>query len=102
MTQRLDRTAVMRDAHKRFRDGRRLGLGWTFSRCLRTAWAAARIRRDMEQRAPAPAIETRRVSSLARTTPAIVEQAKGAPSRARRRNHIPACLPHMDGPIPAA
>lgn len=66
MTRGLDRAAVMRDAHRRYRDGRRLSLGWTFGQCLRTAWAAARIRRDMEQRTPAPAIVTRRASSLAR------------------------------------
>lgn len=38
----LDRSAVMRDAHRRYRDGKRLGLDWTFSQCLKTAWAAAR------------------------------------------------------------
>jgi len=40
----IDRSAIMRDAHKRFRDGRRLGLDWTFGRCLSTAWAAAKAR----------------------------------------------------------
>lgn len=40
-----DRSAIMRDAHKRFRDGKRLGLGWTFGQCLATAWQAARIAR---------------------------------------------------------
>lgn len=40
----LDRAAIMRDAHKRFADGQRLGLDWSFSRCLKTAWAAARIK----------------------------------------------------------
>ncbi len=40
-----DRRAIMRNAHKRFRDGRRLALDWTFAQCLRTAWAAARIQR---------------------------------------------------------
>lgn len=42
---RYDRAAVMKDAHKRYRDGKRLGLGWTFSQCLSTAWAAAKIMR---------------------------------------------------------
>jgi hypothetical protein len=37
----------MRDAHKRYRDGKRLGLGWTFGQCLSTAWAAAKMRRHM-------------------------------------------------------
>jgi hypothetical protein len=78
----FDRAAIMRDAHRRFRDGRRLGLGWTFGQCLRTAWAAARIRRDAEQRTPAPAIETRRESSLARLGPGIAEQAQRAPKTA--------------------
>lgn len=48
---RYDRAAIFRDAHKRFRDGKRLGLGWTFGRCLSTAWAAAKQRRTWaEQR----------------------------------------------------
>jgi len=46
---KLDRSAVMRDAWKRFRDGKRLGLGWTFGQCLSTAWAAARERRAAEE-----------------------------------------------------
>ena len=40
-----DRAAIMRDAHKRFRDGKRLALGWTFGQCLSTAWSAAKERR---------------------------------------------------------
>jgi hypothetical protein len=40
-----DRAAIMRDAHKRFRDGKRLGLGWTFGQCLSTAWRAAKERK---------------------------------------------------------
>ncbi|MGJ0509971.1 MAG: hypothetical protein ACR652_23155 [Methylocystis sp.] len=43
-----DRRAIMLDAHRRFRDGQRLGLGWTFSQCLTTAWAAAKIRKSMD------------------------------------------------------
>jgi hypothetical protein len=39
-----DRAAIMGDAHKRFRDSKRLGLGWTFGQCLSTAWAAAKAR----------------------------------------------------------
>ena len=42
---RYDRRAIMRNAHKRFRDGLLLDLGWTFAQCLRTAWRAARIRK---------------------------------------------------------
>lgn len=41
---RIDRRAVMLDAHRRYRDGVRLKLGWTFAQCLTTAWAAAKIR----------------------------------------------------------
>jgi hypothetical protein len=41
----FDRAAILRDAHKRFRDGKRLGLGWTFGQCLKTGWAAAKDRR---------------------------------------------------------
>lgn len=61
----FDKAAIMRDAHRRFRDGRRLGLGWSFGQCLATAWAAARIARAARIERP-PAIETRRSSSLAR------------------------------------
>jgi hypothetical protein len=42
-----DKAAIMRDAHRRYRDGRRLALGWSFSQCLSTAWAAAKIRRGI-------------------------------------------------------
>lgn len=45
----FDRAAVMRDAPKRFRDSKRLGMGWTFGQCLSTAWAAARQRRAFDQ-----------------------------------------------------
>lgn len=44
---RFDKAAIMRDAWKRYRDGQRLGLGWTFGRCLSTAWQAAKIRQGM-------------------------------------------------------
>ncbi len=47
-----DRTAIMRDAWKRFRDGQRLGLGWSFGRCFSTACLTAKLRRPFgEQRA---------------------------------------------------
>lgn len=46
-----DRAAIMRDAHKRFRDGKRLALDWTFSRCLSTAWAAAKARESFPEAA---------------------------------------------------
>ncbi len=42
-----DRAAIMRDAHRRYRDGQRLGLSWSFGRCLSTAWAAAKMRREL-------------------------------------------------------
>jgi hypothetical protein len=43
---RYDHAAIMRDAHKRFADGRRLGLKRRWSQCLQTAWAAAKMRRE--------------------------------------------------------
>lgn len=61
---RFDRAAVMRDAHKRYRDGRRLGLGWTFGRCLSTAWAAARERQANAER-QARALRLQREMTLA-------------------------------------
>ena len=43
---RFDRAAICRDAHVRYRQGKRLGLGWTFSQCMKTAWSAARKRQS--------------------------------------------------------
>ncbi len=43
-TNRYDRSAIMKDAHRRYAAGRRLGMGWTFGRCLSTAWAAEKMR----------------------------------------------------------
>jgi hypothetical protein len=40
------RANIMRDAHRRYRQGLRLCMGWTFAQCLSTAWAAAKQRRD--------------------------------------------------------
>ncbi len=45
-----DRAEIMRNAHKRFRDGKRLGLGWTFGQSLATGWAAARAKRRSASR----------------------------------------------------
>ena len=46
----FDRAAIMRDAHKRYRDGVRLKLGWSFAQCLRTAWTAAKLKREFPPR----------------------------------------------------
>jgi hypothetical protein len=43
-----DKTQVMRDAHKRFQEGKELRLGWSFGQCLSTAWQAAKLRRTFE------------------------------------------------------
>jgi hypothetical protein len=48
--QKIDKSAVFKDAHLRYRQGLRLQMGWSFAQCLRTAWAAAHQR----QQAPAP------------------------------------------------
>ena len=45
-----DRAAIMRDAHRRYRDGVRLKLGWSFAQCLRTAWTAAKLRKEFPPR----------------------------------------------------
>jgi hypothetical protein len=42
----LDRAALMRDAHKRYAERRRLNLGRSFSQCLVTALAAAEMQRQ--------------------------------------------------------
>lgn len=47
----------MRDAWKRFRQGKLLQLDWSFGQCLATAWEAARRKRVMivtRQPLPAP------------------------------------------------
>jgi hypothetical protein len=40
------RILILADARKRYADGQRLGLGWTWAQCLKTAAAADRIRRN--------------------------------------------------------
>ena len=45
----FDRAAIMRDAHLRFRQGKRLRMGWSFARCLSTAWQAAKLRRTFDE-----------------------------------------------------
>lgn len=35
---------VLADARKRFADGERLGLEWSWAQCLKTAYAAERLR----------------------------------------------------------
>jgi hypothetical protein len=44
----IDRSAVFKDAWRRYRDSQRLGFDWTFGRCLMVAWQAAK----MSQRNP--------------------------------------------------
>lgn len=41
---KLNKRRVMQDAHIRYRQGQRLNMGWTFSQCLKTAWAAEKQR----------------------------------------------------------
>ncbi len=41
-----DRAAIMRDAHRQFRQMR--ALGWTFGRCLSFSWAKARAMREAQ------------------------------------------------------
>lgn len=35
---------IMLDAHRRYRNSKEMGLGFSFADCLRTAWAAEKIR----------------------------------------------------------
>ena len=48
MKQKLDRRAIMRDAHRQWRNSQRLGLGWSWSNCMSLAWEAAKGRRVFE------------------------------------------------------
>lgn len=50
---KIDKGAVMRDAHRRYRNSLRIGLDFTFAQCLSTAWAAAKMRRDAFRSPPA-------------------------------------------------
>jgi hypothetical protein len=46
MSEKYDKRAIMRDAHKRYRYAK--SRGWdefTFARCLSTAWEAQKLRR---------------------------------------------------------
>lgn len=43
-----DRAAVMREAHKQWRQSKRLELGWDFARCLRFAWHKAKGKKEIE------------------------------------------------------
>jgi hypothetical protein len=80
-TAAYDRRAIMRDAHKRFRDGRRLGIDWTFVHCLRTAWAAARIRRGQDVTADT----MRRIASMIEDH--LSRRITLAPEIGRGKNH---------------
>jgi hypothetical protein len=40
------RRLVLADARRRYADGQRLGLGWTWAQCLRTAAQADKVRRN--------------------------------------------------------
>jgi len=48
MRQKLDRRAIMKDAHRQWRNSQRLGLGWTWAKCMSRAWEAAKGRRVFE------------------------------------------------------
>lgn len=78
----IHRAAIMRDAHKRFRDGRRLNLGWSFAECLATAWAAAKIRRAATLTKPATIRAESPVLPSSSGSPTL--KASPAPSAARK------------------
>jgi hypothetical protein len=57
----------MRDAHKRWRDSKRYGLGFDFARCLRLAWTAAKLRAEFPRQHYNPenrAEHIKRISAL--------------------------------------
>lgn len=41
---RPNRSRLMKDAHKWFKDSKRIGLGMTWAQCLKHAWSAEKIR----------------------------------------------------------
>ena len=45
MKPKFDRAAIMKNAHKRYREGIKEGRDLSFSYCLRVAWAIARMKR---------------------------------------------------------
>lgn len=44
----IERAAVMREAHRQWRQSKRLGLGWDFGGCLRFAWHKAKGKKEIE------------------------------------------------------
>jgi hypothetical protein len=46
---KYDRKAVMRDAHRQWRQSQRLGLGWSWGKCISRAWEAAKGREVFRQ-----------------------------------------------------
>ena len=84
-THTYDRRAIMRDAHKRYRDGRRLGLAWPFAQCLRTAWRAARIRHERDIHTTMSMIASMIDDHLARRIVLAPEMRKG-------KNHDTHCM----------
>jgi len=45
----FNRSAIMRDAHRQWRQSQSLGLGWDWSKCMRRAWEAAKGRAILQQ-----------------------------------------------------
>ncbi len=45
----MTRAEILADARKRFADGQRLDLDWSWARCLATAHAAAKLRKVFEE-----------------------------------------------------
>jgi hypothetical protein len=84
---RLDRRAVMIEAHRQFRLMRRYG--WSFGRSLSFAWAKARA---TVAQTPNPSILRKTTKTCARESPRLFfEQANGCTTR-RQRRPDPGCM----------
>jgi hypothetical protein len=89
-----DRRAIMRNAHKRYRDGQRLGLAWPFAQCLATAWQAARIRQGDDTAATMRRIAGMIDDHLSRRITLAPEIGKG---RINEKDRLGFCLSPVAG-----
>lgn len=66
-----DRAAIMRDAYRQQRQSRSLGLGWSWSHCLRFSWAKAHRQREQKIEYFACAVAFRNAPRAQRARPEL-------------------------------
>lgn len=48
MEQKYNRAAIMKEAHRQWRNSERIGLGYSWAKCMKRAWEIAKGRRVFE------------------------------------------------------